>query len=164
RLLSPKDLCTSRRLENIFGRLLRFFSSPANQSIPWHPHQYRQQDQKHQSDFLPCHLALQRSLLHNLRDRSRSHRVPAFANRKPQTLLHRHRRDQFDHQAHVVARHHHLRARRQLRHARRSQIKLRTISFEERRVPPAFFLRQNVNLGLELGVRRDRSRLRQHHA
>src|SRR5207249_10531035 len=107
------------------------------------------------------------SLLHNLRDRSGSDRMPTFADRKAQALLHRHRRDQLDRQTEVVPRHHHLRARRQLRysgHVRGSQIELRTIPLEERRMSPAFFLRQDVDLSLELGVRRDRSRLRQHHA
>src|ERR1700693_2702894 len=94
---------------------------------------------------------LAKELRNNLRDRAGAARVSAFANREPQALFHRHRRDQFDHQAHVVARHHHLRARRQLRysgHVRRSQIKLRTVSFEERRMSAAFFLRQDVYLRL----------------
>src|ERR1019366_6066159 len=107
------------------------------------------------------------TLLNNLGDPACADRVAAFANREPQALLHCHRRDQFNHQADVVARHHHLRARRQLRyacHVRRSQIKLRPVSLKEWRVPPALFLRQDVDLGLELGVRRNRSRLRQHHA
>src|SRR5262249_51143986 len=49
-------------------------------------------------------------------------------------------------------------------HVGRTQVKLRPISLEERRVPPTLFLRQDVDLSLELGVRRDRSRLRPHHA
>ena len=67
--------------------------------------------------------------------------------------------------AHIVSRHHHLHARRQLhvaRHVRRPEIKLRTVAREERRVPPAFFLRQHVRFRLELRVRRDRGRLGQH--
>src|SRR5271157_683359 len=106
------------------------------------------------------------ALLNNLRDGAGAYRVAAFADREAQAFLHRHRRDQLDHQAHVVPGHHHLRARRQLghsRHVRRPQVELRPVALEERRVPPAFFLRQNVNLRLELGVRRDRSRLGQHH-
>src|SRR5437879_4091470 len=49
------------------------------------------------------------------------------------------------------------------RHVRRPQIKLRPIPLEERRMPPAFFLRQDVHLTLKLRVRRDALRLRQHH-
>src|SRR3989454_6333743 len=45
----------------------------------------------------------------------------------------------------------------------RSEIKLRPIPLEERRVPPPLFLRQDVHLALKLGVRRDRARLGQHH-
>ena len=62
---------------------------------------------------------------------------------------------------HVVARHHHLDAFRQLRHARhvrRAEVELRTVAVEERRMTAAFFLRQNVDLALDLGVRRDRAR------
>src|SRR2546426_2279209 len=44
----------------------------------------------------------------------------------------------------------------------RSEIKLRPIPLEERRVPPPPFLRQDVHLALKLGVRRDRARLGQH--
>src|SRR5713226_4249672 len=38
------------------------------------------------------------SLLHDLADGSGAYGVPAFADGKPQALLHRHRRDQLDHQ------------------------------------------------------------------
>src|SRR5207245_3609724 len=47
---------------------------------------------------------------------------------------------------------------------RGSLIELLTIPLEQRRMSPAFSLLQDVDLSLELGVRRDRSRLRQHHA
>src|SRR5580704_10064175 len=106
-------------------------------------------------------------LRHDLADGPRAYGVSAFADREAQALLHRHRCDQLDHQAHVVSRHYHFCRRRQLRHprhVRRAEIKLRTISFEEGRVPSAFFLRQNVNFGFEPSVRSDRSALRQHHA
>src|SRR5271166_5412777 len=109
----------------------------------------------------------QSRLRKNLGDGPGAHRASALADRESQALLHRHRRNQLDLQRHVVARHHHLRARRQRRHARHvrgAEVKLRPISLEERRVPPAFFLRQHVHLALELGVRRDRARLGQHHA
>src|SRR5205809_938416 len=93
--------------------------------------------------------------------------MSAFADREAQAFLHRHRRDQLNHQLYVVSGHHHLGARGKLCHSgdiRRAQIKLRAISLEERRVPSAFFFRQNVNLSFELGVWRDRTTFRQHHA
>ena len=68
---------------------------------------------------------------------------------------------------HVVARHHHLGALRQrhhARHVRRAEVELRTVVGEERRVPAALLLRQDVGLGLELLVRLDRARLAQHLA
>ncbi len=49
-------------------------------------------------------------------------------------------------------------------HVRRPEIKLRTISVEERRMPTSLFLRQHVNFRLELRVRRDALRRRQNLA
>src|SRR3546814_16553030 len=46
----------------------------------------------------------------------------------------------------------------------RSEVELRTIVREERRVTAAFVLRQNVHFRGELGVRRDRAGLRQNLA
>src|SRR5579872_3104831 len=106
-------------------------------------------------------------LLHNLCNRSCADRVPAFANREPQTFFHSNRRDQFDHQADIVAGHHHLGAARQLRysrHVRRSQIKLRAVSFEEWRVPSTLFFGEDIHLSFEFGVRSNGPRLCQHHA
>src|SRR5712691_7014984 len=102
------------------------------------------------------------SLFHYFRDGASADGVAAFANRKPQALLQRHRRDQAHFAAHVVSRHHHLHPLRQLhvpRHVRRPKVKLRPVPREKRRVPPAFFLRQHVRFRLEFRVRRDRTRL-----
>src|SRR5262249_53079962 len=65
------------------------------------------------------------------------------------------------HPVHVVPRHHHLPPARQVRHSRhvrRPEVELRPVPVEERRVPPAPFLRQHVGLRLELLVRRHRLR------
>src|SRR6056297_3552720 len=64
----------------------------------------------------------------------------AFANRETQAFFHRDRRNQLDLNLHVVARHYHLDAFRQLhrtRHVGRTEIELRTIALEERRVTAA---------------------------
>src|SRR5579862_4165248 len=113
----------------------------------------------------PRHTIFQ--LLHNLRNRSSADRVSAFADCKPQTLFHRHRRNQLDHQTDVISRHHHLGARRKFRHTRhvcRSQVKLRTVALEEWRVPSTFFFGEDIHLSFEFGVRSNGPRLRQHHA
>src|SRR6266568_2067392 len=105
------------------------------------------------------------ALLQDFRDGAGAHGVAAFANRKPQALLQRHRSDQAHFAAHVVSRHHHLHPLRQLhvpRHVRRPKVKLRPVSREKRRVPPAFFLRQHVRFRLELRVRCNASRLAHH--
>src|SRR5438128_182770 len=47
-------------------------------------------------------------LLRDLRDDAGTHRPPPLPDRKPQLLLHRHRRDQVDRHRHVVPRHHPL--------------------------------------------------------
>src|SRR2546427_4133945 len=102
----------------------------------------------------------------DLRDDARAHRLAPLPNRKPQPLIHRNRRNQLPRQPHIVPRHHHLHPRRQRhhpRHVRRPKVKLRPIPIEKRRVPAPLLLRQHVHLRLELRVRRDAPRLRQHH-
>src|SRR3989449_1853696 len=109
---------------------------------------------------------MESSLLQDLGGHAGADGAAAFADRKPQLLLHRDRRDQLDRHLRVVPRHHHLHPRRQLhrpRHVRRPQVKLRPIPLEERRMPPAFLFGQDVHLALKLRVRRDAPRLRQHH-
>src|SRR5947199_5283125 len=106
------------------------------------------------------------ALLQDLGGHAGADGAAAFADRKPQLLLHRDRRDQLDRHLRVVPRHHHLHPRRQLhrpRHVRRPQVKLRPIPLEKRRMPPAFLFGQDVHFALELRVRRDALRLRQHH-
>src|SRR5881409_1897184 len=106
------------------------------------------------------------ALLQDLGDHAGADGAAAFADRKPQLLLHRDRRDQLDRHLRVVPRHHHLHAGGELhrpRHVRRPQVKLRPIALEKRRVPPPLLLRQHVHFALKLRVRRDALRLRQHH-
>src|SRR5712691_9651778 len=106
------------------------------------------------------------ALLQDLGGHAGADGAAAFADRKPQLLLHRDRRDQLDRHLRVVPRHHHLHPRRQLhrpRHVRRPQVKLRPIPLEKRRVPTPLLLRQHVHFALKLRVRRDAPRLRQHH-
>src|SRR6266705_500173 len=106
------------------------------------------------------------ALLQDLGDDAGAHRAAALADREAQLLLHRDRRDQLDRHLRVVPRHHHLHPPRQLhrpRHIRRPQVELRPIPLQKRRVPPPLLLRQHVHLALELRVRRDQIRLRQHH-
>src|SRR6266849_9222804 len=106
------------------------------------------------------------ALLQDLGGHAGADGAAAFADRKPQLLLHRDRRNQLDRHLRVVPRHHHLHPRRQLhppRHVRRPEVKLRPIPLEKRRVPPPPFLRQHLPFTLKLRVRRDRPRLRQHH-
>src|SRR6267378_1033805 len=107
-----------------------------------------------------------RRLFQNLRDHTRANRSSTLADGKAQLLFHRDRRDQLDRHLRVIPRHHHLDAGRELhvaRNVRRPEVKLWPIPLEERRMPPALFLGQDVNFGLELRVRLDRPRLRQHH-
>src|SRR5678816_1100373 len=91
----------------------------------------------------------------------------AFADCEAKSLVHRDRRDQLDRHLNVVARHHHLHPLRQLnasRHVRCPEVKLRTISLEERSVPSTLFLGQHVNLGKKVRVWRNAARLRQNHS
>src|SRR5207245_1865327 len=105
-------------------------------------------------------------LFQDLGHHAGAHRAAALADREPQLLLHRDRRDQLDRHLRVVPRHHHLHPGGQLhrpRHIRRPKVKLRPIPLEKRRVPAPLVLRQHVHFTLKLRVRRDALRLRQHH-
>src|SRR5215475_12747040 len=105
------------------------------------------------------------NLLDNVRDGPGAYRPSSLSDREPQALFHRDRRDQLDLHRDVVTGHHHLHALRQVRHSchvRRPEVELRTVAAEERRVSPALLLRQDVGLGLELRVRRDRAGLGYH--
>src|SRR5690606_5008584 len=67
----------------------------------------------------------------------------------------------------VVARHYHLDAFRQFAvtgHISRTEVELRTVALEERRMTTAFFLAQYVDFAFELGVRLDGARLGQYLA
>src|ERR1051325_9742780 len=75
------------------------------------------------------------NLLNDLRQRSSADRAAALADSEAQALLHGDRRNQLDFQVHVVARHHHLRARWQVRHSRHvsgAEVELRAVAVEER--------------------------------
>src|SRR6056297_3664755 len=118
-------------------------------------------------ELLACNIRPVVKLIDDFRYHAGAHRAAALADGEAQSILHGDRCNQLHHHLHVVARHHHLGALRQLhrtRHVRRAEVELRTIALEERRVSAALLLRQNVHLGLELRVRRDRTRLRQHLA
>src|SRR5438034_1279501 len=83
-------------------------------------------------------------LLENLRDHAGAHRAAALANREPQLLLHRDRRDQLDRHLRVVPRHHHPHPPRQPHrppHVLRPKNKLPPIPLEKRRVPAPLLLR-----------------------
>src|SRR5687768_5604891 len=101
-------------------------------------------------------------LLDDVRDRAGADGAAALTNRESQTLLHRDRGDEVDGQRGVVSGHDHLRAFRELRGAGdvgRAEVELRTVAVEERGVTPTLLLGEDVDLGLELGVRSDRARL-----
>ena len=93
--------------------------------------------------------------------------LAAFADREPEALFHGDRRVQLDGHLDVVARHAHLglaavlgqEVEDRAGHVGGPEVELGTITLEERRVAAAFVLGEDVDLGLELGVRRDRARL-----
>src|SRR5215210_3250537 len=103
-------------------------------------------------------------LLDDLGHDARADRAAALANREAQTLVHGDRLDELDLHLDVVARHDHLRALGQTgdaRHVRGAEVELRAVAREERRVAAALLLLEDVDLGLELRVRRYRAGLAQ---
>src|SRR6478736_7071512 len=118
--------------------------------------------------IFPCAMTVRlSSLLDDLGDDARAHGAAALADREAKALIHGDRLDQLDLHVRVVARHDHLLALRELHragHVRGAEVELRAVVVEERRVTAAFVLRQHVDLCLEVRVRRDRARLREHLA
>ena len=95
-------------------------------------------------------------LLDDLRNATGADRAATLADSEAQALLHGDRVNELALDLHVVARHDHLGALGKVgntRHVRRAEVELRTVAVEERRVAAALFLRQDVDLTLELGVR-----------
>ena len=81
---------------------------------------------------------------------------PPSADREPQTVVHGDGLDQLHRDVGVVAGHHHFGALRQRHHTGHvggAEVELRTVVVEERRVPAALVLGQDVDAALELGVR-----------
>src|SRR5690606_18517974 len=87
-----------------------------------------------------------------------------FADREAQTFFHGDRRNQRHFHGNVITGQNHFLIGRQLdraSHVGRTEVELRTVALEERRMTATLFLGQNVDLGRELGVRLDRTGLGQ---
>src|ERR687886_3095811 len=105
-------------------------------------------------------------LLDDLRYRSGADRAATLADRELQALLHGDRLDQLDRHGGGVARHDHLGALGQRDDAgdvRGPEVELRTVVLEERRVPATLLLGEDVDLTLELRVRRGGAGLHDDH-
>src|SRR4051812_2155066 len=103
----------------------------------------------------------------DLRDRSGADGAATLTNRELQALLHGDRLDQLDRHRGGVAGHDHLGALGQRDDAgdvRGAEVELRAVVLEERGVPAALFLREDVDLALELRVRGARAGLDHDHA
>src|SRR5208282_1319689 len=108
----------------------------------------------------PRKILLYPPLFNDLGDDAGAHGVAALADGEAQALIHGDGGDELDLHADVVARHHHLGALGQLDRARDvsgAEVELRPVIAEKRRVPAPFLLRQDIGLGLEVGVGRDRT-------
>src|SRR5438477_17064 len=91
----------------------------------------------------------------------------ALADREAQPFLHGDRLNQLDLHLGVVAGHDHLGPLGKGHdpgHVGGAEVELRPVVVEERRVPATLVLAQDVDLGLELGVRRRRTGLDDDHA
>src|SRR6266542_81399 len=100
----------------------------------------------------PCGL-----LFDDVRDPAGADGAAAFPDREPQSFFHRDRLDELDLHLGVVPGEHHFGALGQAHHAgyvRGPEVELRPVVVEERGVPPALVLGQDVDLRPELGVRR----------
>src|SRR5260370_21813127 len=107
------------------------------------------------------------TLVDHLDGNAGSDRAATLADGEAHPLLDRDRGDELDLHVDVVARHHHLGALGQLDfagHVRGPHVELWAVPLEERRVPAALLLGQDVDARVEFGVRLDRAGLGQHLA
>ena len=104
------------------------------------------------------------ALLHDLRDDARPHRAAPSADREPQLLLHRNRRDQLHRHRHVVPGITISTPPAACTPPSRPSSGSRTAAgtLEERRVPPPSSFASTYTSALNVLVRHDRPRLRQH--
>src|SRR5215217_1157925 len=108
-----------------------------------------------------------RVLLDDLGDHARADGAAALADGEAKARVHGDGLDHLDLHLHVVARHDHLGPLGQFRDAGdvgRAEVELRPVPVEERGVATALLLLEDVHLGLELRVRRDRAGLAEHLA
>src|SRR6185437_1016684 len=101
-------------------------------------------------------------LLDDLGDPAGADGAATLPDREPQTVLHGDRLDQRDRHLGGVPRHDHLGALGQGHHTGHvsgPEVELRPVVVEERRVPATLVLGQDVDVGLEVGVRRRGARL-----
>src|SRR5450759_2062026 len=101
-------------------------------------------------------------LFDNIADHAGANGSAAFADGKPELLFHGDRCDQIHFHLNIVAGHDHLHPFAEVGHTGHvlcPEIELGTIAVEEGGMPAAFPLRQDIDLRLELGMRRDRTRL-----
>src|SRR5437763_455052 len=104
------------------------------------------------------------SLLDDLRDAAGADGAAALADGEAQLLVHGDRLAQLDGHQRVVAGHDHLGALGQADRPRDvcgPEVELRAVVVEERLVAPTLLLGEDVDLGVEVGVRGDRARLGQ---
>src|SRR5436309_10924670 len=89
--------------------------------------------------------------------------MTAFTDREPESLFERDRSTERDFEVDVITRDDHLAALGQLHvssHVGGPDVELRTVAIEERSVPAALLLGEDVDLGVECGVRLHRTGLR----
>src|SRR5579864_6398287 len=104
-------------------------------------------------------------LLEDLGDGAGPDGSTTLADSEAQTLFASDRRNQLDLHLHVVARHDHLHALRNLDgpgDVGCADVELRPVAVEERRMATALFLGEDVDLGVEAGVRCNTARLGEH--
>src|SRR5690606_6753249 len=109
-----------------------------------------------------CWAQAQLRSLEDLGDAAGAHGAATLTDGEAEALLHRDRLDEVHRHLGVVAGHDHLGALGQLDDAgdvRGAEVELRTVVRVERVVTPALVLVEDVDLGLELGVRGDGARL-----
>src|SRR3989338_6673026 len=111
-----------------------------------------------------CIVVVSQELRSNFRYDAGADRLPAFANSEALFLFKCDRSEEFPFEGHGVARHDQLLTfgeRHFYGDIRRADVELRLVAGEERRVATALILGEDVDLGVKVGVRSNRTALRE---
>src|SRR5579875_394368 len=112
--------------------------------------------------FTPAYAEMANRLFQDFGNLSCTHRTPTFANSEFQTFFHSNRSNEMHGQGYIITRHHHFYSLRKLHftcYVGSTEIELRTVVIEERRMPATFLFAQYIHFTFKVSMWCDGTRL-----